>query len=101
MKAITITVLSVTLAVAGAKELRSHIGNGTGSCWSPDKIKAERFSTRGLPGSIRSFQINSGDGCVFNVKVELDTPARIRLLDYEARYVAGDRPVFIRYNKPP
>lgn len=116
MKVVAIAVVSGALAVVGANELlparasdsRSSPGTAAAAksatnrkCWSPDKIQNERFSVRGLPGSIRSFDVNAIEGCVFNVKIELDSPTGARSLDYNATYAAGDRPIFVRYNTAP
>lgn len=99
MKAVAITVVSVGLLAVGGNALKRAVSGE--SCWSPAKIESARFSLRGLSGSIRSFELNAAGGCVFHVKIELDTPSGARTLDYDAKYSGGDRPIFLRYNSPP
>lgn len=123
MKAVAVSVLAVSLGAIGtigAKELlSSHADNsrppatvaaettaeGTEQqpCWTDSAIKSDRFSLRGAEGAVRSFEIHKLEGCVFRVKLEYGTAASSasKLLDYEAEYVTGDAPTFIRYNSPP
>lgn len=116
MKRVALTVLSVGAVALGGRELlrsdagHSPAGSGVASskgfgsqrCWSQEKIKGERFSQRGMAGTIQSFNLDAVDGCVFRVKVEVVTLAGIaRTLDYNAEFAAGDRPIFIKYNAPP
>lgn len=101
MKVVAIAVVFGALAVAGAKELLSARDSSGKKCWSPGEIQDERFSLRGVPGSIRSFDVKAVEGCEFNVKIEIDSPTGTRSLDYNATYASGDRPIFIRYNTPP
>ncbi len=72
------------------------------SCWSPSKIRKDRFSLRGVEGSIRTFEIAKVSGCVFQVKIQYTTATgATKVLDYNADFSRGSSPIFIRYNAPP
>lgn len=119
MKAVAIAALTVGLGAIGANKVLSANGDdspavASGSattaapnaekrnCWSESKIKEDRFSLRGAEGAIRSFEVEKVEGCVFRVKLEYGSASgAARLLDYEAEYAAGDKPIFVRYNTPP
>lgn len=119
MKAVVIAALTVGLGAVGANELLSANGDdsptvASGSattaapnaekrnCWSESKIKEDRFSLRGAAGTIRSFEMEKVEGCVFRVKLEYGSASgSAKTLDYDAEYAAGDRPIFVRYNTPP
>lgn len=76
--------------------------SASGSCWSPEKIQKDRYTLRGTVGSIRSFEIDAVDGCIFRVKIEYTSPSGAnKLLDYNAEFARGSSPTFITYNSPP
>lgn len=116
MKAVALALVTVGVGAIGAKELlssdalnsRSMADPATASagetetCWSPEKIKQDRYTLRGAEGSIRSFEIDNVEGCIFRVKLEYTSPTGAnKVLDYNAAFAKGDSPTFVTYNSPP
>lgn len=100
MKAIALALVAVGVGAVGATELLS--ADGSGGCWSPEKIQKDRYTLRGAEGSIRSFQIDHVDGCTFRVKLDYTSAAGVdKVLDYNADFSRGGSPIFITYNSPP
>lgn len=115
MKAVALALVTVGVGAVGAKELlstdaldsRSLANSATASageqnCWSPEKIKKDRYTLRGAEGSIRSFEIDNVEGCIFRVKLEYTSPTGAnKVLDYNAAFAKGGSPTFVTYNTPP
>lgn len=116
MKAVALALVTIGVGAVGAKELLSSDTYGSGAaassatasakagdgCWSPDKIKKDRFTLRGAGGSIRSFEIDHVEGCTFRVTVDYTSAAGVdKVLDYNADFSRGGSPIFITYNSPP
>lgn len=117
MKAVAVALVTVGLGAVGANELLSADTNaagsasaasasaksgGAGGCWAPGKIQKDRYTLRGAQGSIRSFEINNVEGCVFRVKIEYTTVTGAnKMLDYNAEFARGEAPTFKTYNSPP
>ncbi len=118
MKAAIVTAVALGLGVVGAKKIVTAAAENRppaassanaqapsrsqSACWSDGKIKKNRFSLRGEEGAIRSFELERTSGCEFRAKITYTSAnGSEKTLDYDAKYIRGTSPIFVRYNTPP